>query len=146
MRGRIRPGAELPRRRGLPRPRGRAYPSAVVTVRRDIDAPTEAVWKVLANGWLYPSWVVGAIRVRDVDPGWPGVGAQVHHSIGTWPLLLDDTTTVIASVPHRELVLRAHGWPVGAAEVTLVLADRIGGGGGVMGGGGGGGAGRPVPP
>jgi hypothetical protein len=99
----------------------------VVTVRRDIDAPTEAVWKVLANGWLYPSWVVGAIRVRDVDPGWPDVGAQVHHSIGTWPLLLDDTTTVIASVPHRELVLRAHGWPAGAAEVTLVLADRIGG-------------------
>jgi hypothetical protein len=98
----------------------------VVTVRCDIDATAEAVWKVLADGWLYPSWVVGASRMRDVDPAWPRVGAQLHHSVGSWPLLLDDTTTVLACVPHRELMLRARGWPMGEAEITLMLADRDG--------------------
>lgn len=98
----------------------------MVTIRRAIDATAEAVWKVLADGWLYPSWVVGASRMRDVDPAWPEVGAQLHHSVGSWPLLLDDTTTVLACVPHRELVLRARAWPMGEAEITLRLADRDG--------------------
>jgi hypothetical protein len=96
----------------------------VVTVRRDIDASAGAVWAVLADGWLYPSWVVGASRMRAVDPAWPGVGAQLHHSVGTWPLLLNDTTTVLACVPKRELVLRARGWPMGDAEIRLTLEER----------------------
>jgi uncharacterized protein YndB with AHSA1/START domain len=99
----------------------------VVTVRRDVDASVEAVWAVLADGWLYPSWVVGASRMRAVDPAWPGVGAQLHHSVGTWPLLLNDTTTVLACVPKRELVLRARGWPMGEAEVQVTLQDHVGG-------------------
>jgi uncharacterized protein YndB with AHSA1/START domain len=99
----------------------------VVTVRRDMDAPVDAVWAVLADGWLYPSWVVGASRMRDVDPAWPGVGAKLHHSVGTWPLLLDDTTTVLACVPRRELVLRARGWPMGEAEIRLALQERADG-------------------
>ena len=101
--------------------------SAVVTVRRDVGAPVDAVWAVLADGWLYPSWVVGASRMREVDPAWPGVGTQLHHSVGTWPLVLDDTTTVLACVPKRELVLRARGWPLGEAEVRLTLDERADG-------------------
>ena len=98
----------------------------MVTVRCDIDATAEAVWTVLSDGWLYPSWVVGASRMRDVDPAWPQVGARLHHSVGSWPLLLDDTTTVLACVPQQELVLRARAWPAGAAEVRLRLASRDG--------------------
>jgi uncharacterized protein YndB with AHSA1/START domain len=105
----------------------RIYPSAVVTVRREISAPVDAVWAVLADGWLYPSWVVGASRMREVDPAWPGVGAQLHHSVGTWPLLLNDTTTVHACVPKRELVLRGRAWPVGEAEIRLTLEERADG-------------------
>ncbi|GAA0929887.1 SRPBCC family protein [Pseudonocardia zijingensis] len=103
------------------------YPSAVVTVRREIGAAADAVWAVLADGWRYASWVVGASRIRAVDPAWPGVGAQLHHSVGMWPLELDDTTTVLACVPKRELVLRARAWPLGAAEVRLTLEDRADG-------------------
>jgi uncharacterized protein YndB with AHSA1/START domain len=99
----------------------------VVTVRREINAPVDAVWAVLADGWLYPSWVVGASRMREVDPAWPGVGAQLHHSVGTWPLLLNDTTTVHACVPKRELVLRGRAWPVGEAEIRLTLEERADG-------------------
>jgi Polyketide cyclase / dehydrase and lipid transport len=106
---------------------GSIYPSAVVTVRRATDAAVDAVWAVLADGWLYPSWVVGASRIREVDPAWPGVGAQLRHSVGPWPLLLDDTTTVHACVPKRELVLRGRTWPLGEAEVRLILQERADG-------------------
>ena len=41
----------------------------VITVTRDVDAPGQAVWDVLADGWSYATWVVGASRVRDVDEG-----------------------------------------------------------------------------
>jgi hypothetical protein len=105
----------------------RIYPSGVVTVRREVGVTVDAVWAVLADGWLYPSWVVGASRMRDVDPAWPGVGAQLHHSVGTWPLLVNDTTTVLASVPKRELVLRGRAWPVGEAEIRLTLEERADG-------------------
>lgn len=48
-----------------------------VRISRDVDAPARAVWDVLADGWLYPLWVVGAARMRDVDHGWPAGAAEV---------------------------------------------------------------------
>jgi uncharacterized protein YndB with AHSA1/START domain len=97
--------------------------NGTVTVSQDIDASSEAVWDVLADGWLYPSWVVGAARMRDVDQDWPEVGAKLHHSVGNWPLLLDDRTEVLDAVPGRFLRLKAHGWPAGAAEVIIEIED-----------------------
>ena len=44
------------------------------TRSRTIKATPERVWSVLADGWLYPLFVVGASRMRDVDEGWPAVG------------------------------------------------------------------------
>ena len=92
-----------------------------VTITRQIDAPPGVVWDVLADGWLYTSWVVGAARMRAVDDSWPDVGARLHHSVGGWPLLLDDKTEVLASDPGRTLRLKAHTWPFGAAEVLLEI-------------------------
>jgi hypothetical protein len=65
--------------------------------------------------------VVGAARVRAVDDGWPAVGTRIHHSVGTWPVMLDDITTVLSCVPARELVMQARGWPAGEARVELEL-------------------------
>ena len=89
------------------------------TNTRLVSATPEHVWEVLADGWLYPLWVVGASRMREVDDTWPAVGSRLHHSVGSWPLLLDDETTVLECVPGSLLKLRAHGWPAGAAEVTV---------------------------
>jgi hypothetical protein len=83
------------------------------------SCPPEAVFAVLADGWLYPSWVVGASRIRDVEPAWPAVGARIHHSFGVWPALIDDTTSVLEYDPPRRMVLKARGWPLGAARVAL---------------------------
>ncbi len=91
--------------------------------RRVVRATADEVWAVLADGWLYPSWVVGASRMREVSENWPAEGARLHHSVGSWPLLLDDHTEVLACRPRSELTLRAHAWPSGAAEVTLRLRE-----------------------
>ncbi len=93
----------------------------VPVVDRVVEASTDAVWAVLADGWLYPVWVVGAARMRDVDESWPAVGAQLHHSVGTWPMLIDDNTEVLEVDPGRLLRLRARSWPAGSAEVLLEL-------------------------
>jgi uncharacterized protein YndB with AHSA1/START domain len=92
-----------------------------VVVRRTINALPAQVWAVLADGWLYPSWVVGASRMRDVEEAWPAPGSKLHHSVGAWPLLLDDHTEVIGAEPQKQLRLKAHGWPAGAAEVLIEL-------------------------
>lgn len=84
-------------------------------------ASAEAVWNVLADGWLYPSWVVGASRMRAVDPQWPDVGAELHHSQGAWPLLLDDSTQVLTSVPGHELVLHGNLRPLGEVTIRMLL-------------------------
>lgn len=93
------------------------------TVTREVAAPADAVWDVLADGWLYATWVVGASRVRDVDAGWPEPGTRLHHSVGAWPALLSDTTEVRECDPHERLVLTARGWPVGEALVEIVVSD-----------------------
>lgn len=89
--------------------------------RRLVHATPEQVWEVLADGWLYPLWVVGASRMREVDDHWPSVGARLHHSVGSWPLLIDDTTEVLEVVPGSLLRLRARAWPGGEAEVVIRL-------------------------
>jgi uncharacterized protein YndB with AHSA1/START domain len=93
----------------------------VSTTTRLLHASPAQVWEVLADGWLYPLWVVGATRMRDVDDSWPAVGSRLHHSVGTWPLMLDDETEVEECRPESLLVLRAHAWPAGRADVTLRL-------------------------
>lgn len=90
-------------------------------VRRTVNATSDAVWDVLADGWLYATWVVGASRLRDVDVSWPAQGSKLHHSVGIWPLVLDDHTEVLHADPGHQLVLRAKGWPVGEAVVEMRL-------------------------
>lgn len=79
----------------------------------------EDVFGVLNDGWLFPVWVVGASRMRDVDDAWPQVGSRLQHSFGVWPALINDKTTVLEYDPPRRLVIQAAGWPIGEARVTL---------------------------
>ena len=92
-----------------------------MSVSRIVEATPDKVWEVLSDGWLYPLWVVGATRMRDVDDHWPAVGARLHHSAGVWPLLVNDTTEVLELTPGSSLRLRARGWPAGEAEVVVEL-------------------------
>ncbi len=96
----------------------------VGSVTRLVAASPADVWSVLADGWLYATWVVGASRIRAVDPGWPAAGTSVHHSFGVWPLVINDDTAVLTAEPERELVLKAKGWPLGEATVRLTLTPQ----------------------
>jgi hypothetical protein len=91
------------------------------TTSRPLAATSEQVWSVLADGWLYPLFVVGAARMRDVDEAWPAVGSRLHHSVGVWPLLINDTTEVLEVEEGRRILLLARGWPAGQAHVEISL-------------------------
>jgi hypothetical protein len=82
----------------------------------------------MADGWTYSQWVVGNSRMRAVSPDWPNVGSTIDHSVGVWPLLLDDHTVVEDCLPLERLVLLAKGRPFGKARITLRLFDIDGGG------------------
>ncbi|WP_430591924.1 SRPBCC family protein [Humidisolicoccus flavus] len=94
------------------------------TVTRRVNASIDDVFAVLADGWLYAGWVVGASRMRDVAAEWPNVGATLHHSVGLWPLLINDVTTVIEWDPPKRMVLQAKGWPIGEARIVLEAQPR----------------------
>jgi hypothetical protein len=99
-----------------------------LTVKRDTTASVEDVWAVIADGWTYSQWVVGNSRMRAVDPDWPKAGSKIKHSIGIWPLVLDDETVAEECRPYEQLVLLAKVRPVGKARITLRLFDIEGGG------------------
>jgi uncharacterized protein YndB with AHSA1/START domain len=107
---------------GVPDPLPGTFTS-MTTVERVLQTTPEHVWDVLSDGWLYPLWVVGATRMREVDHDWPSVGSRIHHSVGVWPLVLDDDTEITACEPSQLLELRAKAWPfLGEADVRLELA------------------------
>ncbi len=87
----------------------------------------EQVFDVLDDGWSYPLWVVGAARMRDVDDDWPSPGSRLHHSVGVWPLMLDDTTTVIEHERARHIRLKARAWPTGEADVHIQVTPTAAG-------------------
>ncbi|KQO64988.1 SRPBCC family protein [Curtobacterium sp. Leaf261] len=87
--------------------------------RRVVKTPPETVFAVLAEGWLFPSWVVGASRMRGVEGDWPAVDSRIHHSFGVWPFVVDDTTSVTEWDPPRRAVFTPRGWPLGEARVVI---------------------------
>jgi uncharacterized protein YndB with AHSA1/START domain len=93
----------------------------MIAVSREIQAKPDDVMSVLTDGWTYASWVVGASTIRSVDDGFPAPGTRIHHSVGSWPLLIHDTTHVLEYEPGRRLRLEARGWPLGQATVEITV-------------------------
>jgi hypothetical protein len=81
----------------------------------------EDIFAVLADGWSYATWVVGAARIRDVEENWPEVGARIHHSVGAWPFLLSDNTEVERVDRPHLIQLRVRAWPTGEGRVIVTL-------------------------
>lgn len=84
----------------------------------------EQVFDVLSDGWDFATWVVGAARIRDVDVAWPEPGSRIHHSVGSWPFLVSDTTEVLECERPELLRLRVRAWPSGEGEVDLHLEPQ----------------------
>lgn len=90
---------------------------------RDVQASRQEVWDVIANGWTYTQWVVGNSRTRAVDSNWPEPGSTIRHSVGVWPLVINDKTVVESCTPGEEIVLYARVGLMGAARITIRLHD-----------------------
>lgn len=98
-------------------------PNRELAAARDVTASCQQIWDVLADGWTYSQWVVGNSRTRAVDSHWPQPGSAIRHSIGVWPLVIDDQTTVESCSPGKELVLRAGLGLLGAARITMRITE-----------------------
>ena len=90
---------------------------------REVRASRQQVWEAMTDGWAYTQWVVGNSRTRAVDPDWPQPGSAIRHSVGVWPLVINDQTSVESCTPGQELVLRAGLGFLGAARITMRLTD-----------------------
>ena len=82
---------------------------------------------MLADGWRYADWVVGAKRVRAVDDRWPEPGSRFHHEVGVGPLSIRDSSKLLAIEPPRQVVLEVRAWPAGKARVTITISPKEGG-------------------
>ena len=89
--------------------------------RISVTASPEAVFEVLDDADAYPRWVVGARRMRRVDPSWPQEGSEFHHAIGLPGAELHDSTEVLEHVPRHRIVLEVRFRPTGTARVEIVV-------------------------
>lgn len=92
-----------------------------------VSASPAACWDVVADPRSYAFWVVGSDGVHDVDGDWPSVGATFHHSQGSAPLRLRDTTSVLESAAPRLLRLEVRARPLFVGIVTLTFTAQDGG-------------------
>jgi uncharacterized protein YndB with AHSA1/START domain len=97
-------------------------------VRRRTSASPSTVFAVLADGWRYADWVVGAKTIRHVDDAWPAVGASFHHKVGVGPMEIRDSSVCEAVDPDRAISLRVRAFPAGSARVRIVLQPTEDGG------------------
>lgn len=95
----------------------RGYLLPMSRTTRTFNCAPDDVFDVLSDGWSYAIWVVGAARIRDVDDDWPAPGSRIHHSVGVWPLLIHDTTSVQTVSRPSWLVLTVRAWPTGEGRV-----------------------------
>jgi hypothetical protein len=76
-----------------------------------VDRRPREVWDVLADGRSYAEWVLGTRNIRDVDPDWPGQGAEIRYAVGIGRWTFEDITTVRLAEPGRRLEVEAHARP-----------------------------------
>jgi uncharacterized protein YndB with AHSA1/START domain len=87
-----------------------------------VSESPDRVFDALLDPRTYPEWLVGARRIRKVEPDWPEVGSRFHHSIGVGRVRVRDSTSVMELDRPRCLRLRAGMGVLGAAEVTFHLS------------------------
>src|SRR3712207_1832498 len=99
----------------------------MAVVEKHVGCPAEQVVAILADGWSYAAWVVGASRIRSVDDNWPEPGSTIHHSAGAWPLVINDSTVSRRWDGSSRLELQARGWPLGEARIRIEVTPDDGG-------------------
>lgn len=90
--------------------------------RIELPAPPEKVFEVLIDPYSFPKWVVGAKRIRGVDPDWPRPGSAFHHASGAGgEITVKDKTVLVTMNPPSSLVLQAYLRPLGIVRIRITL-------------------------
>jgi uncharacterized protein YndB with AHSA1/START domain len=77
-----------------------------VEVQAHLPVSCEQVYEVLADPETYPSWLIGAQRIRRVDPDFPAPASRFEHSVGaTGEASVDDASVSLRAEPPHRLVL-----------------------------------------
>jgi uncharacterized protein YndB with AHSA1/START domain len=95
--------------------------------RITVPAGPAEVFAVLDDAEAYPRWVVGARRMRRVDPDWPNEGSAFHHAIGVPGAELHDSSEVVDRDPPHHIELEVRFRPTGVARVAIHVAPADGG-------------------
>jgi len=95
----------------------------MTTVQVTLAAPRPDVWAALVDVRTYPTWLVGARRIRSVDDEWPAPGTAFHHVVGFGPITIADATRSVAVDPERRLELVVRARPAVEATVVFELQD-----------------------
>lgn len=99
----------------------------MVTNQLDIRATPDEVFEVLADGWNYTAWVVGAKAITHVDAAFPLVGSRFGNRVRNGFRGIDGVTEVVASDRPRTLRLRASVGQVADADISFALRPIAGG-------------------
>jgi uncharacterized protein YndB with AHSA1/START domain len=98
-----------------------------VEARTEVAASPAEVWAVISDPTTYPDWLVGAQRIRGVDPAFPQPGSEFQHSVGaTKGTTVDDRTEATEADPPHRLGLEVHAGPFTADVELLVLPSPDG--------------------
>jgi uncharacterized protein YndB with AHSA1/START domain len=103
-----------------------ARPWSPVETSIDLPAPPHAVFEVLSDPRTYPDWLVGAKRIRHVDPAFPAPNAEFGHTVGAGPVTVDDTTEAVDAKPPYRLELEVHAGPINGTVVFVLSASADG--------------------
>ncbi|MGH9084454.1 MAG: SRPBCC family protein [Acidimicrobiales bacterium] len=96
----------------------------MTAVTATIEASRPEVWDALVDVRTYPTWLLGARRIRHVDAAWPAPGSAFHHVVGVGPVLtISDRTSSVAVEPERRLELEVRARPLIRATVVFELRD-----------------------
>jgi uncharacterized protein YndB with AHSA1/START domain len=90
--------------------------------RIELPADPEKVFEILVDPYAFPKWVVGAKRIRGVDPDWPRPGSAFHHASGAGgDVTVKDKTELVTMNPPASLVLQAYLRPLGIVRIRIEL-------------------------
>jgi uncharacterized protein YndB with AHSA1/START domain len=98
-----------------------------VEARTSVALARPDVFRAIADPRTYPSWLLGAQRIRHVDPAFPAPASQFEHSVGPVDgATVDDSAEALAADPPHRLDLSVHVGPV-EGDVTFLLEESGGG-------------------
>jgi uncharacterized protein YndB with AHSA1/START domain len=91
----------------------------MATTEQTFTTAAQELFDAVVDPDTYPHWLVGARKIRSVSDDWPSPDSFFEHTVGFGPIVIPDTTSVIAIDPPRMLELLVRARPAVEAVVRF---------------------------